>query len=154
MMVGLWVGLLCGVGVVAMACRVAKMSLHTREMVAWQHIQMGMGFAATPVVWYFADAAWALLMLAASMVVYVLMGTSRWRDGAPAGTRKDSHGQQQGIPDQRGVLADRPPRKRVHQDGPNGGGTVQRGASLPDGRTEAGAGRHGAVAALRFRQPR
>ncbi len=152
MMVGLWVGLLCAVGVVAMMCRVAKMSKETRETVAWQHIQMGMGFAATPVVWYFADAAWALLMLAASVVVYVLMGTSRWRDGAPAGTRKDGHGS---VSHQAGVAADRPSLQRVPEDGPGGNGAVLRGAQVhARGVGAQGAGRTGTVTALRVRQPR
>ncbi len=153
MIVGLAVGLLCAVGVVAMMCRVAKMSKETRETVAWQHIQMGMGFAATPVVWYFADAAWALLMLAASVVIYVLMGTSRWRDGAPAGPRKDGHGQD--VSHSASMAPDRPSRQRVPEDRSGGNGTVLRGSQVPSGGDGAkGAGQVGAIAALRFRQPR
>ena len=149
-MIGFAVLVACMIGGAAMACRVAKMSPETREMVAWQHIQMGMGFAAAPVVWYFADAAWALLMLSASMVVYVLMGASRWRDGAPAGTRKDGHGS---VSHQAGMAADRPTRQRVPEDRPGSNGAVLRGTPLhARGDGAQGAGRAGTVAALRVRR--
>lgn len=153
--IGLAVFLLCCVGVVAMMCRVAKMSHATRESVAWQHVQLAMGFAATPVVWYLGGqhgAEWALLTLAASMVAFVLLGASRWRDGAPQGTLKDGHGNVQDPPS---VASDRSSRQRVPEDRQGGNGAVLRGSSVHAGGVGAqGSGRSGAVTALRVRGPR
>lgn len=154
MMLGIVVFVLCAAGVVAMMCRVAKMSRETRESVAWQHVQLAMGFASAPVVWYLGGqhgAEWALLTLAASMVLYVLLGANRWRDGAPAGTRKDDHGT---FPHPPSVASDRSSGARVPEDRQSGDGAVLRGSSLLAGGTGAkGPIRVGTVTALRVRRP-
>jgi hypothetical protein len=137
--VPLLIFVLCFAGFWAMMCRINQMSRHTLDAVAWQHIQLATGFAATPVAWYLGGPVegqmWALLTILVSVVAYVLIGSVRWRDGAPIGTRKDDHGG--GVSHQRGVSPHRPAWQRMHQDGPGRDGGLLRSAQVHTNRNGA-----------------
>ncbi len=89
------VGALCATGVGTMVCRINHMSPNTKPEVVLQHIVLAIGFFAVPVVAFIAQsqfgssgAEWSLLVILVAIFVYLLLGSHRWRYGAPAGTIK------------------------------------------------------------------
>lgn len=89
------IGSLCLFGCGSLVCRIHHMTVETRDGVFWQHVVLAAGFFAVPVVMFLARTQWnqsgsdlALLVVLVSMSVYLMLGASRWRHGAPEGTTK------------------------------------------------------------------
>ncbi len=70
----------------AVLCRVNAMQHGvTRWPVFAQHAALGLSMVAALLL----PAEWGRTSLAAGVCVFLLMGAHRWRNGAPAGTRRD-----------------------------------------------------------------
>lgn len=108
------IGLMCTAGVVAMVCRIHHMSRDTKIEVGIQHVILGGGFFAVPIVMWLvrmhyeqqamlagrdvdpalivcAGGAYGLAVFMGSVVAYLMLGSARWRFGAPAGTYKPQY---------------------------------------------------------------
>lgn len=69
----------------AVLCRINALQAGvTESRVFVQHAALGLGLFASLLL----PAEWGRVALAAGIVVFLAIGASRWRHGAPAGTRK------------------------------------------------------------------
>lgn len=85
----------CSSGVFSMMCRINWMSKNTRPGVFYQHLILAVALFAVPIVMILARVShdpngteYALLLLSAAVVAYIMIGAQRWRHGAPEGTLK------------------------------------------------------------------
>lgn len=70
----------------AIVCRVKEMQhMVTRLRVFAHHAAIGMALVCALVL----PSDWAVVALAAGIVVQLMISSKRWRTGAPPGTRKD-----------------------------------------------------------------
>lgn len=63
-------------------CRVNHMSKRTKGIIFYQHAALACGLFAALVVPY----AYALHSVVIGVVLFLLLGSSRWKDGTPPGT--------------------------------------------------------------------
>jgi hypothetical protein len=73
---------LAGAGLFSVVCRINYMTKRTKDMVFFQHFALGLGLFGVLVL----PQAYSTLSLLIGVLLFLLMGTPRWRNGAPPGT--------------------------------------------------------------------
>lgn len=68
----------------AVLCRASHMSHLTLPRIRWQHGLLN----AAAVLSLIVPGDWRAPVIAGGVLVFLVLGSARWRDGAPAGTER------------------------------------------------------------------
>lgn len=68
----------------AVLCRASHMTHRTLPRIRWQHGLLN----AAAVLSLIVPGDWRAAVIAAGVLAFLLLGSARWRDGAPAGTQR------------------------------------------------------------------